>query len=156
VPERNVSNLKTNNPSETDMCSGGGSSKQPDPPKIRDPQVLRNPFLDQGIAGSAGGILRSGRANLRIGLGSGRSGRTSATGAVGGVADPNQIAAGGSQGTGEFKHLTFGASDRQANIAKQDYARSQTKAAKRQAKRDKAAANRVKQRKLEESRGGSR
>jgi len=119
------------------MCGGGGSSKQPKAPTIRDPQVLRNPFLDQGIAGTAGGILRSGRASLRIGLGSGRSGRTTSTGAVGGVTPTNQIATGGSQGTGKFTELTFGASDRAANYAKDAGVR---KAAKQQARIDKRAA----------------
>jgi len=120
------------------MCSGGGSSSS-NPPPVPEPQVLRNPFLDSFTPGSAGGILRSGRASLRIGLGSGRSGRTTSTGAVGGVSNPNQVPTGGSQGTGKFTELTFGEQDRQRNIRKSDaYTKEQKRLAQEKRRKKRA------------------
>jgi hypothetical protein len=84
------------------MCSGGGSSRAPDPPKERPPQVLRNPYLDS----------RLNLVNRGIGALTFRAGdRLTFNESTGSLKDNTQIGMlrpGSAQGTGKFQQLGKG------------------------------------------------
>lgn len=84
------------------MCSGGGSSRAPDPPKERPPQVLRNPYLDSRL-----NLVNRGIGALTFRAGD-RLSFNESTGSLKDNAQIGMLRPGSAQGTGKFTQLGKG------------------------------------------------
>ena len=85
------------------MCGGGGgSSRAPDPPVERPPQVLRNPYLDSRL-----NLVNRGIGALTFRAGD-RLTFNESTGSLKDNAQIGMLRPGSAQGTGEFTKLGKG------------------------------------------------